>query len=139
MRYNKIKFPIGGTKMKNIKTTLFKLYLYCSTAWTMAMCGIVPAFADGDEGDEPAVPDVFDAGGSLVDNLILKISVFYTGKLFILLLLVNLFLLAFTKNEKKIELYKKSLITICVVYALFKCYNLFITSIDSFLQGAGFM
>lgn len=124
--------------MKNIKTTLTKLYLYCSTAWTMALCGIVPVYADGDD-QNVANSDVFDAGGNLVDNLISKISDFYTGKLFILLLLVNLFLLAFTKNDKKIELYKKSLITICVVYALFKCYDIFISTIDTFLQNAGFM
>lgn len=123
--------------MKNIKTTLTKLYLYCSTAWAMAMCGIVPAFADTPQ--NTANSDVFDAGGTLVDDLIGKISDFYTGKLFILLLLVNLFLLAFTKNDKKIELYKKSLITICIVYALFKCYDIFITTIDSLLQNAGFM
>ena len=126
--------------MKNIKTTLTKLYLYCSTAWTMAMCGIVPAFADPeDEAQNVANSDVFGAGESLIQNLIDKITQFYTQKLFILLLLVNLFLLAFTKNDKKIELYKKSLITICVVYALFKCYDIFVSTIDSLLQQANFM
>ena len=108
--------------MKNIKTTLSKLYAYFSIALAFTMCGITPAFASD---------DVFEVGNQITDNLITKISDFYCDKLFLLLLVVNLVLLAFTKNEKKTALYQKTLITIVVVYVVLQ----FSTRITGFIDG----
>ena len=125
--------------MKNIKTTLRNFYNYVYIGFVCAVSGITPMFADDPPASEAVVETetVFSAGGNLMDNLVTQLTDFYCGKAFWLLAVVNLVLLAFTKNDKKVELYKKSLIIICVVYALLKCSNLVTSTIDSLLQGAG--
>lgn len=126
--------------MKNIKTTLRHFYNCIYIGITCALFNINPIFADPESTSEPptvAEQTIFTAGESIVSSLTTTISDFYTQKCFPLLLVVNLVLLAFTKNEKRVELYKKSLVVICVVYVLLRGSALITSTLDSILSGAG--
>lgn len=117
--------------MKTLKTTTTKLYCYISTAFLMACAGVSPIYGD---------TNIFDAGGNLADSLFNQIKDLYVGKLFPLLLVVNLVLLAFTKDDKKVALLKRTLITICVVFIAMHLVSLITSTLTGFsetMTGAG--
>lgn len=126
----------GGRKMKNIKTNLRYYYNCIYIAITCALFNIKPLFADPEESASGNSP-IFDKGGSIVDSVITQVADFYTEKAFLLLLVLNIFLLAFTKDDKKLALFKRTFIIICVVYVLLQGYELIQDTLDWFLSQAG--
>lgn len=67
--------------------------------------------------------DIWSAGSGVAKNFANNLQNFYCMKLFPVLMLVNLVLLAVTKDDKKLAIIKRALITLIVVFAVIKGFD----------------
>ncbi len=81
--------------------------------------------------------DVWQAGGALTDNLVTAITTFYVDKLFVLLLIVNVVLLAVIRDDKWTKTLTKSLFIICIVFIVCKGYNVITATLTKMATDAG--
>lgn len=96
------------------KTPLKKKVALVLAALNLCMCGLGSAFA------ADSANTLFDKAGKLSENLTSGLDNLYCDKLFPLLFVVDCIFLAFTKDERKIAVEKKALITVCVVFVAIK-------------------
>lgn len=100
-----------------------KNYLLCKLAmvWMTIMFSMQPVLCT----------TIWNAGNTLSDDLLTKITNLYTDKLFYLLLIVNIILyFAILKDEKQKELCKKVLIGTLIAYVACKCYTIIGATLD---------
>ena len=104
-------------KFKAAKATLFQKVSCIYAAFMLCVYGVGNAYATSASG---SLNSLFTKAGDLSNNIVTQITDLYCNKLFPLLFVVNLVFIAFTKDERKMSVEKKALITICVVFVLIK-------------------
>ncbi len=96
------------------KAPLRKKAALLLAAFNLCMCGLGSAFASS------AANSLFDKVGKLSEKLTTGLDDLYCDKLFPLLFVLDCIFLAFTKDDRKIAVEKKALITVCVVFVAIK-------------------
>lgn len=107
------------------KTPLKKKVALVLAALNLCMCGLGSAYAN----------TLFDQAGTLSENLTKGLDDLYCDKLFPLLFVVDCIFLAFTKDERKIAVEKKALITVCVVFVAIKIVKIIQTTLVQLTTG----
>lgn len=111
----------------NLKATLFQKVSCLYAAFMLCVYGFGNVYATS---AGSTMNSLFDKAGQLSDNIVNGLTDLYCNKLFPLLFVVNLVLLAFTKDERKLGIEKKSLITICVIFVLIKVVDVIVATMN---------
>lgn len=116
--------------LKQAKATLHQKVALVMSGVMLCIYGINNALYADSVSSAPT-SQLFDAAGNFAQKLIEGLDDFYCSKLFPLIFVFDLIMLAISKDERKIAVEKKALITICIVFVLIKGVTVIQTTLEN--------
>lgn len=108
-------------KFKAAKATLFQKVSCIYAAFMLCVYGVGNAYATS---ASSSLNSLFNKAGTLSKSVVDQLTTLYCDKLFPLLFVLNVIVIAFTKDERKLSVEKKAIFTICAVFILIKAVDI---------------